>query len=95
MLDEAAQLTEKEEADWRAEFERLGREAVRQAAYFHPGNLNPRRKYALALRWLHEKEIKQEARERNVAWYVKWTWDAALAAAVLAAIGILVAILHF
>ena len=79
-------------AKWRAEFEGMGREAVRHAVNF-TGNLStPRRKLEIAHRWLREKEIEAEKRERDVAWYVKWTWDAALAAAILAAIGIVIAL---
>jgi len=93
---EQAQLTAKEEAKWRAEFEKLGREAVRLGITRGQGFV-PDRKRELALLWLREKEIEAEKRERELAWYAKWTWDAAFAAAVLGAIGILVAlgIIHF
>jgi hypothetical protein len=43
---------------------------------------------ALAKEWLREKELEQERRERKMLGYAKWAWDAALAAVVLAAIGI-------
>jgi hypothetical protein len=82
---------DKEEAKWRAEFEKLGREAVRLAITRGQGFV-PERKRELALLWLREKEIEAERRERKAQWYAKWTLDAAIAAAMLAAIGIVVAV---
>jgi hypothetical protein len=89
---ESPPLTDKEEAKWRAEFEQMGREAVRHAVHFHPGNLNPRHKLALALRWLREKETEQEARERHTERVAGRTFVAAVVAAILTAIGIVVII---
>lgn len=83
--------TDKEIAKWRAEFESIGREAVRLAIARGQGFV-PARKRELAILWLREKEIETEKRERAATWYAKWTLDAAIAAAVLAAIGILVAL---
>jgi hypothetical protein len=87
---DSPRITKQEEREWRAEFERMGRQAVRDAMYIRPG-VNPQRKYDLAQRWLREKEIEQERRNRRLFAYAKWTWDAAFAAAVLAAAGIFVA----
>jgi hypothetical protein len=88
---EQAQLTAQEEAKWRAEFEKLGRETVRVAIIRGQG-LSPDRKRELAILWLREKEAAAESRERDAHWYAKWTWDAAFAAVVLTAIGILIAL---
>jgi hypothetical protein len=81
--------SDNEEANWRAEFEKLGRETVRIAIYRRQG-FSPDRKRELALLWLREKEAATEDRERAADWYLKWTFDAALAAAVLAFISMLV-----
>jgi hypothetical protein len=87
---EQAQLTAQEEAKWRAEFEKLGRETVRVAIIRGQG-FSPRKR-ELAILWLREKEAAAESRERDAHWYAKWTWDAAFAAVVLTAIGILIAL---
>jgi len=79
----AMQPNDKEEAKWRAEFEKLGRETVRVAIYRGQG-FSPDRKRELAILWLREKEAAAESREREAHWYLKWTFDAAIAAAVLA-----------
>jgi predicted membrane-bound mannosyltransferase len=84
-------LTAKEEAKLRAQFAKDGREAVRQKLYVGAYSLT--REGEAAARWLREKEIEQEARERKLLEYAKWTWDAALAAAVLAAIAVVVAVM--
>jgi hypothetical protein len=91
MKGQAPQPTTAEEAKWRAEFEKLGCEAVRLGITRGQGFV-PDRKREVALLWLREKEIEADKRERNLAWYAKWTLDAAIAAAVLAAIGILIAL---
>ena len=88
---EQAQLTAQEEAKWRAEFKKLGRETVRVAIISGQG-FSPDRKRELAILWLREKEAAAESRERDAHWYAKWTWDAAFAAVVLTAIGILIAL---
>ena len=88
---EQAQLTAQKEAKWRAEFEKLGRETVRVAIIRGQG-FSPDRKRELAILWLREKEAAAESRERDAHWYAKWTWDAAFAAVVLTAIGILIAL---
>jgi hypothetical protein len=84
-------LTAKEEAKLRAQFTRDGREAVRQKLFV--GAYSFTREGEAAARWLREKEIEQEARERKVLEYAKWAWDAALAAAVLAAIAVVLVVM--
>jgi hypothetical protein len=59
------------------------RQAIRDAIYAGQG-LYPDPKRLLATKWLREKEIAEEGRAADTYWYVKWTWDAAHAAAVLA-----------
>ena len=80
-------LTDKERAEWYAEFERLGREAVRIAISRGQG-FSPNRKRALAVLWLREKELETEDRERVQLSYLKWTFAAAVVAAFAAALGI-------
>jgi hypothetical protein len=74
-------MTEREEVEWRAEFARMGEEALRHMVNFNPGNLNPRSKRALAQTWLREQKERAESRER-------WTFRIAVAILVLTIIGI-------
>ena len=59
---EPPQLTDAERLKWFAEFETLGREAVRIAISRGQG-LSPIRKRELAVLWLREREIEKEDRE--------------------------------
>jgi hypothetical protein len=88
---EPTKLTAKEEAKLRAQFAKDGREAVRQKLYVGAYSLT--REGDAAARWLRQKEIEQEARERKLLGYTKWAWDAALAAAVLAAVAVVLAVM--
>jgi hypothetical protein len=47
-------------------------------------------KRKFAVRWLREKEIAREAREKAAHWYTKWTFFAAVAAVIVGIIGVLV-----
>ena len=80
--------TPRERAAWRKEFEERGREAVRVAVY---GGQQPYAgdKRDAAIEWLRKKEIADEKRAAKTYHYLKWTLDAAIAAAVLALIGVL------
>jgi hypothetical protein len=89
---ESTLLTPHEEAKWRAEFEERGRQSVRDATI--SGGMRPDRKQKLALEWLREKERAAEKRDADTDWYLKWTWRAAAAAAVLTVLAILIALLH-
>jgi hypothetical protein len=80
-----AQPSDTEEGKWRAEFEKLGRETVRVAIYRGQG-FSPDRKRELAILWLREKEAATEERERAARWYLKWTFVAAVLAAMVALI---------
>jgi hypothetical protein len=88
---EPTKLTAKEEAKLRAQFAKDGREAVRQKLYVGAYSLT--REGDAAARWLRQKEIEQEARERKLLGYTKWAWDAALAAALLAAVAVVLAVM--
>lgn len=83
-----SQPNDKERAEWRAEFETLGREALRIAISRGQG-VSPDRKRELAVLWLREKEIKTEDEERAARWYRKWTFVAAVVGA-FAAAGVLI-----
>ena len=83
MKGQTPQPSAAEDAKWRAEFEKLGREAVRLAIARGQGFV-PERKRELGILWLREKEIEAEKREREAHWYLKWTFEAACAAAVIA-----------
>jgi hypothetical protein len=80
-----AQPSDIQEATWRAEFEKLGRETVRVAIYRGQG-LSPDRKRELAILWLREREAATEGRERAAHWYLKWTFVVAVLAATVALI---------
>jgi hypothetical protein len=77
--------TRRELAGWHKEFEDSGREAVRMAVYGFagPNNLREAKRQA-AIDWLRKKEIADEKRAAKTYHYLKWTLDAAIAAAVLA-----------
>jgi predicted anti-sigma-YlaC factor YlaD len=84
MIDQA-ELNAKEEANWRAEFEKLGREHVRARRYSG-------REREVARQWLRDKELEAEARERADHHYLKWTFWAVLLALVVAILALVVAI---
>ena len=80
-----------QEAQWRKEFEEVGREAVHDVVNSRHGSFEePKRQFAF--RWLREKEKVNERRADAEQWYSKWTFWVAVAAAVLALIGIIVPI---
>ncbi len=54
--------SDKEEAEWRAEFKRLGREAVRHK--LHVGGFGLTRQGETAERWLWEQEVAAERRKK-------------------------------
>jgi hypothetical protein len=82
--------TPRERAAWRKEFEEKGREAVRVAVYGYPGHETyGGDKRDAAIEWLRTKEMADEKRAAKTYHYLKWTLDAAIAAAVLGFIGML------
>jgi hypothetical protein len=83
----------KQEAEWRAEFERLGEmlvyENVKQGAIY-----NDEAKRQAAIRWLADEARDRREREGRSFWYMQWTFFAAIAAVVVGMIGIAVTVLH-
>ena len=81
------------EIEWRAEFDRLGEQQVydnvKQGAIF-----NDERKRQAAFRWLQEQAAKHREREESTYWYVRWTFFAAIAAAIIGLIGAAISLLH-
>jgi hypothetical protein len=81
-----------QEQQWRTEFEKLGErlvfENVRQGAIY-----NDERKRSAALRWLADKAGERRESEKDTLWYARWTFYAAIVAAVLGAVGIIVTFL--
>lgn len=75
----------KEQAEWRAEFEKVGYDAIHRGHGMFP---EPKRQFAF--RWLREKERAREAREEAAHWYLKWTFAAAVAAVIVGIIGVAV-----
>lgn len=79
----------RERGAWRKEFEQRGREAVRVAVYGYGQEPYAGDKRDAAIEWLRIKEIADEKRAAKTYHYLKWILDAAIAAAVLALIGVL------
>ena len=78
-----------QEAAWRAEFDADGERAVHDTIYYGPGNY-PDPKRLFALRWLRQKEVERECQEQTMRSYVRWTFWAAVAAAIVGILGALV-----
>jgi hypothetical protein len=70
----------KQNARWRAQFARLGRERVQHLV--EVGGIGPDRKREAAVRWLHHQEDGAERREKS-------TLTIAIVAAIIAFIGLL------
>jgi hypothetical protein len=63
---EPSPLTDHEEAKWRAEFKRRGREVVYEQA--RRDQFNPEKIERLAYQWLREQEAAAEWRKRATFW---------------------------
>lgn len=81
------------EAAWRDEFERDGERQVYETAHGNTYGNYPADKRQYALRWVREKERQSDARDDDMYWYIKWTFYAAIAAAVASVIGAVLAAL--
>lgn len=66
---------------WRKDFEVTGYRHLAEHQAWR--NYSDPEKQAAAWEWIRDYESKQEARETAVHWYAKWTFWAALAAAIL------------
>jgi hypothetical protein len=85
-----AMTVSEQEAEWRAEFEKIGTTLVHgnlQHGYF------PEPKRQVAYRWLSEQEAEGRRRDEEMHWYVQWTFWAAVGALAVAAIGVVVTLL--
>ena len=79
----------KEDAEWRAEFEKDGATTVRAWLNAFP---EPKRQFAF--RWLREQEATRKVRDRQMHFYARWTFWAAVAAVVVGVIGVVVTLGH-
>jgi hypothetical protein len=82
-----------QEAEWHAEFERLGEllvyDNVKQGAIY-----NDERKRQAAFRWLSDQAAERRVRERRALQVANWTFWAAVAAVVVGVVGVAVTLLH-
>ncbi|MGO8925158.1 MAG: hypothetical protein ACLQF4_19740 [Xanthobacteraceae bacterium] len=78
-----------QEAAWRAEFERFGEEQTRSAL---SSGTFPEAKRQFAFRWLGDQETDRRVREKQTYKYTRWTFFAAVAAAIVGIVGIVVTI---
>ena len=82
-----------QEAEWRAEFEKLGELVVydnaKQGAIY-----NDEEKRQAAFRWLSEQARSRREREVRTLQIAYWTFFAAIAAVLIGVIGFLIAIAH-
>ncbi len=78
---------------WQEEFERLGEQQVydnvKQGAIY-----NDEAKRQAAFKWLGDQAARRREREREIFWYSKWTFYAAVAAIVAGIAGVVVTLLH-
>jgi hypothetical protein len=83
----------RQEAEWRAEFERLGELLVydnaKQGAIY-----NDEAKHQAALRWLSDQARDRQARELQILRVGRRTLIAAVAAVIVAAVGVAATLMH-
>jgi hypothetical protein len=79
----------KEEAEWRAEFERFGEQ---QTAHTLRSGVFPEPKRQFAFRWLGDQAQSRTNQEAETIWYAKWTFYAAVAAVAVGVVGILIGV---
>jgi hypothetical protein len=86
-------VTAPDEAQWRAEFERLGEvqvyDNVKQGAIY-----NNEAKRQAAFRWLGDEARARRTREVQTYQYARWTFFTAIAAVIVGIVGVVVTLLH-
>ncbi len=82
------------EAEWRKEFERDGAHHVYETAQGNTYGNYPEEKRQYAIRWLREMDRQKDTRDCDTYWYVKWTFWAAIVAAIASVISIVLAALQ-
>jgi hypothetical protein len=80
-------------AAWRTELEDNGEAEVRQNL-LNPAIYNSEPKRIFVAQWLREKERARRAQERQAYAYTRWTFWAAVVAAIVSVIGIVVTLVH-
>jgi hypothetical protein len=86
---------ETQEEAWRAQLERIGETAVRTDLALRNGvsvGIMGDAMQQFAFQWLRDKETERERRELAALSYVKWTFWAAVAAAVIGIAGVIIGI---
>ena len=81
------------EAAWRAEFKRIGERQLRDALNSGVGIADEPKRQA-AFRWLGDEAEEQRLREERAYHYFRWTFFAAIAAVIVALIGVGLTFLH-
>jgi hypothetical protein len=77
------------EAEWRAEFERIGESQV--GSFINSGPMSEEKRQ-FGFRWLGEQAHARKLREERNLWYARWTFFAAVAAVIVGLIGIALSI---
>lgn len=86
-----------QEEKWKAEFEDIGETALRYGLQHGAGvsvGITDEPKRQFAFRWLRQNERDREERDAIAQWYDKWTFRAAVVAAVIGLIGVLLTGFH-
>ena len=79
------------EAEWRAEFERIGESQV--GSFINSGPMSEEKRQ-FGFRWLGEQAHTRKLREERGLWYAGWTFVAAVAAVIVSLIGVGSTLLH-
>ena len=78
---------------WRADFERIGEQQVRDTLNHRFGLTNEQQQQA-ASRWLSEQSCVRREREEQIYQYVRLTYYAAIAVVFVGVIGIIITLIH-
>jgi len=76
------------EAEWRAAFERDGECLVYNAINGRTCGIYPEDKRQYAIRCLRNREQARKVREQQTYWYIRWTFWAAVIAALVGVIAL-------